>query len=888
MKVRYANMLEYRKYVGHVECSFVEMDPTGRYGRYNEVLGKGASKIVYKAFDEIDGMEVAWNQVKLTDVLRTPDDLERLYCEVHLLRTLKHKNIMKFYTSWVDTERQNINFITEMFTSGTLKEYRQKHKRVDIRAIKNWARQILRGLLYLHSHDPPIIHRDLKCDNIFVNGNLGEVKIGDLGLAAVLHHSHAAHNVIGTPEFMAPELYEENYNELVDIYAFGMCLLEMLTCEYPYTECSNPAQIYKKVTSGIKPEALNKVKDPEVRQFVEKCLATASKRLPARDLLTDPFLQCNHYDSGHVLSKSLSLNRHRLKNTENEGVDHLNHENMQQMVEDPLSGDAVLNENENATREPNKTVPFLNFEEKNAKNKGFTIKGKRTEDDTIFLRVRIIDKEGLVRNIHFPFDVENDTAMSVASEMVAELDITDYDDVEIAAMIDEEISALVPNWKEGVALEDGGGAEEGPSSDYFISKSMENGSHFHFSTVSSENSLRNYLTSHNLVDSARVVDYVHGRFEEVIYQVNGSDVSFTAEDAPTISTESSYIHQDGDEWLIGEEHSSPSSPFSSSSGAGKFLSSDESQSCSMFLGSGNRHYISRFNKRAELTAKTGLSGYSEETWEEADPDCSLLEYCGFESNSHPEGSTISPHHEQDWLRPAYKSQCSPLFPTDPLSDDDENSLGSELRLLSATHERELKELQRKHELSILEISNHLRNDKGQRESINNPSISPISKGAYQSQILKNGYHHSGHHRRWKPECQITMEDMLMEQCTAASTRNKTSGKYSSRSSKDTAIALDKLPIAGQAMVPSLPRGPANKKSTEKWSMKKIRSFSDIRGESYLRSLAAQMSRLRLYQTIGAVSTEKLNSSQNSSRPMMQAPSAPRKLSAKDHMGRVAK
>jgi len=194
-------MPEYRRYVwnGHIDCPFVEMDPTGRYGRYNEVLGKGSSKIVYKAFDEIDGMEVAWNQVKVNDVLRTPDELERLYCELHLLRTLKHKNIIKFYTSWVDAEKQNINFITEMFTSGTLKEYRQKHKRVDIRAIKNWARQILRGLLYLHSHDPPIIHRDLKCDNIFVNGNLGEVKIGDLGLAAILHQSHAAHNVIGLP-----------------------------------------------------------------------------------------------------------------------------------------------------------------------------------------------------------------------------------------------------------------------------------------------------------------------------------------------------------------------------------------------------------------------------------------------------------------------------------------------------------------------------------------------------------------------------------------------------------------------------------------------------------------------------------------------------------------
>lgn len=48
---------------------------------------------------------------------------------------------------------------------------------------------------------------------------------------------------------MAPELYEEDYNELVDIYSFGMCMLEMVTFEYPYSECRNPAQIYKKVTS---------------------------------------------------------------------------------------------------------------------------------------------------------------------------------------------------------------------------------------------------------------------------------------------------------------------------------------------------------------------------------------------------------------------------------------------------------------------------------------------------------------------------------------------------------------------------------------------------------------------------------------------------------------
>lgn len=47
---------------------------------------------------------------------------------------------------------------------------------------------------------------------------------------------------------MAPEMYEERYDESVDVYAFGMCMLEMVTLEYPYMECQNAAQIYKRVT----------------------------------------------------------------------------------------------------------------------------------------------------------------------------------------------------------------------------------------------------------------------------------------------------------------------------------------------------------------------------------------------------------------------------------------------------------------------------------------------------------------------------------------------------------------------------------------------------------------------------------------------------------------
>ncbi|XP_020596116.1 probable serine/threonine-protein kinase WNK3 [Phalaenopsis equestris] len=389
------------------ENEFVEVDPTGRYGRYNEVLGKGAFKTVYKAFDEGEGIEVAWNQVKLVDVLQNAADMERLYSEVHLLKTLKHKNIIKFYSSWVDTKNDNINFITEVFTSGTLRQYRKKHKHVDLRALKNWSRQILCGLLYLHSHDPPVIHRDLKCDNIFVNGNQGEVKIGDLGLAAILRQCHSAHSVIGTPEFMAPELYEEEYNELVDIYAFGMCLLELVTFEYPYAECKNAAQIYKKVTSGIKPASLTKVKDPGIRQFIEKCIANASERMSADELLRDPFLQMD--SENDILCNSRPL--------------------------DHNSSDTIMQETSTGGID-------------------CTVEGQRKDIKTLFLKLRIADSTGQIHNIHFPFNIEADTCISVAAEMVAELDLTDQDVSTIADMINAEIQVHFPGWAPGTLGED--------------------------------------------------------------------------------------------------------------------------------------------------------------------------------------------------------------------------------------------------------------------------------------------------------------------------------------------------------------------------------------------------------------------------------------------------
>lgn len=100
---------------------------------------------------------------------------------------------------------------------------------------------------------------------------------------------------------MAPELYDECYTEKVDIYAFGMCVLEMVTNEYPYQECANPAQIYRKVSLRVLPESLSKIKHVQTRRFIEFCISRADIRPSASDLLEDPFLanwNTDYRDSG--------------------------------------------------------------------------------------------------------------------------------------------------------------------------------------------------------------------------------------------------------------------------------------------------------------------------------------------------------------------------------------------------------------------------------------------------------------------------------------------------------------------------------------------------------------------------------------------------------------
>nr|XP_046185945.1 serine/threonine-protein kinase WNK4 isoform X2 [Oncorhynchus gorbuscha] len=277
-----------------IETKAVATSPDGRFLKFNIEIGRGSFKTVYKGLDTETTVEVAWCELqtrRLTKVER-----QRFSEEVEMLKGLQHPNIVRFYDSWKDNCKGHkcILLVTELMTSGTLKTYLKRFKEMKLKLLQRWSHQILKGLHFLHTRTPPIIHRDLKCDNIFITGPTGSVKIGDLGLATLKSASFAK-SVIGTPEFMAPEMYEEKYDEAVDVYAFGMCMLEMTTSEYPYSECQNAAQIYRKVTSGIKPDSFFKVKVPELKGIIEGCIRiNTDQRYTIQDLLEHTFFKENN------------------------------------------------------------------------------------------------------------------------------------------------------------------------------------------------------------------------------------------------------------------------------------------------------------------------------------------------------------------------------------------------------------------------------------------------------------------------------------------------------------------------------------------------------------------------------------------------------------------
>ncbi|XP_077987280.1 serine/threonine-protein kinase B-raf-like isoform X2 [Glandiceps talaboti] len=210
-------------------------------------IGSGSFGTVYKGHWH---GAVAIKKLNVTDP--TPSQLQAFKNEVAVLRKTRHANILLFMGC---TSKPELAIVTQWCESSSL--YKHLHvleSKFEMHDLIDIARQTAQGMDYLHAKN--IIHRDLKSNNIFLHDDM-TVKIGDFGLATVKSRWSGSERIeqpTGSILWMAPEVIrmQDNnpYTPQSDVYAFGVVLYELVTCQLPYATINNKDQIIWMVGRG--------------------------------------------------------------------------------------------------------------------------------------------------------------------------------------------------------------------------------------------------------------------------------------------------------------------------------------------------------------------------------------------------------------------------------------------------------------------------------------------------------------------------------------------------------------------------------------------------------------------------------------------------------------
>lgn len=252
-------------------------------------------------------LKSSWVAGSMQTIYRTmlTDDFEK---EAEALQRLKHENIVYFYGAGYDTSGEDggrIPFlVTEYAERGALSAVLGDLSiEMDFDMSVQFALDAAEGMKYLHNLKKPIVHRDLKSQNLLVTEDFG-VKVADFGTSAIekLHEKrgkdgaaaaaaaaasgereHGQSSDVGTLEWMAPELHnQEEYGAKVDVYSFGIVMWEIITREQPWRDTDpgpGGAYLREKVCAGERPPVPAYV-SAAYSLLMQKCWNTSPARRP--------------------------------------------------------------------------------------------------------------------------------------------------------------------------------------------------------------------------------------------------------------------------------------------------------------------------------------------------------------------------------------------------------------------------------------------------------------------------------------------------------------------------------------------------------------------------------------------------------------------------------
>lgn len=216
--------------------------------KYHEYVGGGASGEVFRATwqgkDQQTAIETAAKKIRFRGEI--PEQLKR---EIGYLKDLDHRNIIKYYDTIL--EQDHVVIVTEYAAKGSLDHYLRGMTKLPDKLLQAWLIDLAEGVDYLQRKE--IAHRDLKSPNCVITSE-DVLKICDFGIARDLSSTKAT-SMKGTYKWLAPEVIkDQELSPKSEIYAFGIIVWEMVTCEELYKGSLESYVMYQVCNHGLRPE----------------------------------------------------------------------------------------------------------------------------------------------------------------------------------------------------------------------------------------------------------------------------------------------------------------------------------------------------------------------------------------------------------------------------------------------------------------------------------------------------------------------------------------------------------------------------------------------------------------------------------------------------------
>ena len=367
-------------------------------------LGKGSYGTVYTVKSLLDSNIYVMKKIELSHL--NPRQQVECYREVSILKKVSHKNIIKYYSSFL--EKNILYIIMEYAELGDLysliKHYKKHSNFFSELDLWKISSEILSGLDYLHSHN--IIHRDIKCLNLFITKDR-HIKIGDLGVSAFSSGVDNFHYTrVGTPLYISPELVKQKpYDYKTDIWSFGCSLYHLACLEPPFTG-GNLIVLGNNIVKGV-PKSLPNQYSNDLKNFVDKMLEKNAEKRPsakeALDMIPNNILNDMKIQGEKILIKSkrpfssaMNINS---KNTGNKVII-VNKEEIKNIFSDNENSNNNIKDNKNNNIETKKSKEKNNIKNKNEIINTKVIKHKKkSEEKNEVLKRNNIEKE--INNFYF-------------------------------------------------------------------------------------------------------------------------------------------------------------------------------------------------------------------------------------------------------------------------------------------------------------------------------------------------------------------------------------------------------------------------------------------------------------------------------------------------------